>query len=179
MPGPVEGRRAVFLDRDGVLTAGTRRDGRSYAPTTLDELVVLPGAADAVRRLKDAGYVVVVVTNQPDVGNGTFTSAVLDEMHLHLLDVVLADAIEVCTCGDGCRRYKPAPGMLEDAADTHAIDLAASWMVGDRWRDVGAGKAAGCRTVFIDLGYDEALKDQPDHIVSSLDSAVTCIVDRS
>lgn len=168
--------RAVFLDRDGTISTSEVRDGRPYAPTTIEAFAVLPEAPAAVQRLRDAGFRIVVVTNQRDVGDGITSADLLEEMHERLRAVLPVDAIEVCTCGDGCESYKPAPGMLLRAADRLGLDLARSFMVGDRWRDVGAGAAAGCTTVFIDRGYDEALRDVPDHVVNGLNEAVDCIL---
>jgi D-glycero-D-manno-heptose 1,7-bisphosphate phosphatase len=152
------------------------RDGRPYAVRNLADLELLPGVADALTRLHDAGFVLVVVTNQRDVGDGVLAREVLDAMHAELMAALPIDAIEVCTCGDGCRRYKPAPGMLEDAAARLGIDLERSFLVGDRWRDVGAGRAAGCTTIFVDHGYDEALRDEPDHVVASISDAAAVVL---
>lgn len=164
--------RAAFLDRDGVLNQAIVRDGRPYAPRTLEDFVVLPGAPAAVRRLKDAGFLVIVATNQKDVGAGLLTRETLDAMHARLREVVPVDDIRVCTCVDECPCYKPNPGMLLDAARDWNIDLSASVMIGDRWRDIGAGRNAGCTTVFIDRGYAESLRHQPDLVAGDLVDAV-------
>jgi D-glycero-D-manno-heptose 1,7-bisphosphate phosphatase len=164
--------RAAFLDRDGVLNQAIVRDGRPYAPRRLADFIVLREAPEAVRRLKDAGYLIVVATNQKDVGAGLLARETLDAMHAHLRLAVAVDDIRVCTCVDECPCYKPNPGMLLDAARDWNIDLSASVMIGDRWRDVGAGKNAGCRTVFIDRGYAEPLRHTPDLIATDLADAV-------
>lgn len=164
--------RAAFLDRDGVLNEAIVRDGRPYAPHHLEDFRILPEAADAVRRLKDAGYVVIVATNQKDVGEGKFARATLDAMHARLRQAVAVDDIRVCTCVDECPCYKPNPGMLLEAALDWNIDLSASVMIGDRWRDIGAGHNAGCRTVFIDRGYSESLRHTPDLVATDLADAV-------
>ncbi len=164
--------RAAFLDRDGVLNQAIVRDGRPYAPRSLEDFVILPEAAGAVRRLKDAGYLVVVATNQKDVGVGLVTRETLDAMHARLRQAVPVDDIRVCTCVDECPCYKPNPGMLLEAARDWNIDLSASVMIGDRWRDVGAGRNAGCRTIFIDRGYSESLGQTPDMIATDLADAV-------
>lgn len=171
-----DARRAAFLDRDGVIVRAAVRDGKAYAVRALGDLELVPGAAEQVARLRKAGLEVVVVTNQPDVGRGDVAVDVLDAMHGRLRDELGVQEIEVCTCGEGCRRYKPEPGMLVDAADRLGIDLTRSFMIGDRWRDVDAGHAAGCTTVWLDLGYDEPLRGQPDHAVRSLEEAVTVVL---
>ena len=166
-------RRAVFLDRDGVLTRSDVRDGKPYAPRRLEDLELLPGVVETTRALRDAGWLRVVVTNQPDIATGKLTSAVLAAMHDRLREWLPLDDIRTCchTDADACDCRKPKPGLLLAAAREHDIDLRASFMVGDRWRDVSAGKAAGCRTIFLDYGYAEALRDAPDFVVKLLPEA--------
>lgn len=173
-------RRAVFLDRDGVLNRNVVRGGRPYAPTSLAEFVVLPGVPEAVERLRAAGFFAIVVTNQPDVATGKQTLAILADMHELLLRSVPLDDIRVCshTDTDACDCRKPKPGMLVSAAREHDIDLTRSYMVGDRWRDVAAGQAAGCTTVFVDYGYDEPQPTNPDATVTSLPQAADWILRR-
>lgn len=173
--------RAVFLDRDGVLLRPLVEDGKAYAPRTLAEAALVPGAARAVAELKAAGYKVVVVTNQPDVGAGRTPRAVVEAIHRRLRQDLALDAIEVCyhTDADGCTCRKPKPGMLKNAARRYGIDLSQSYMVGDRWRDVDAAKAAGCRALFVDHGYRERLRAAPDRKVGSLAEAVRVILGKS
>jgi D-glycero-D-manno-heptose 1,7-bisphosphate phosphatase len=148
---------AVFLDRDGVLVIPEFRHGRSFAPKRLEDLKFYPDAASALKRLRAAGYRLVVVTNQPDVGNGSIAREVVNEMHARLRATMPVDAIMACfhSQSEDCTCRKPRPGMLIDAAKEFQIDLTTSYMVGDRASDVEAGRAAGCRTVFIDLDYRE------------------------
>jgi D-glycero-D-manno-heptose 1,7-bisphosphate phosphatase len=174
-------RAAVFLDRDGVINANVVRDGKPVAPTTIEELRFLPGVEDAVRRLREAGYTVIVCTNQPDVATGRTSRAIVDSMHALVRDRLKVDDIKACfhTDQDGCDCRKPKPGMLLAAAHEHDIDLAASYMVGDRWRDTAAGQAAGCVTIFVDYGYAQDGPNAPDHVVASLTEAADIILDRS
>ena len=154
--------RAVFLDRDGVLNRAIVRDGRPYPPATLEAFEILPGVFEAVRKLSDAGFLLIGATNQPDVSRGTQRREVIEAMNSQLLDKMPITTILVCyEDGEDCPRRKPNPGLLLEAAEMYRIDLARSFMVGDRWRDVEAGRRAGCRTVFIDLGYAER-RPQPD-----------------
>lgn len=171
-------RPAVFLDRDGVLNQAVVRGGRPYPPDTLGEVVILAGVAQAISRLKKAGYAIVVVTNQPDVATGKQSRKTVEEINAYLGRTLGIDLIKVCYCveGDGCDCYKPKPGMLLEAAGELSLDLKKSFMVGDRWRDVGAGKNAGCGTFFIDYGYREQRPDDPDYSVSSLAQAVDIIL---
>lgn len=171
-------RRAVFLDRDGVLNRPDVRDGRPYAPRRLEDFEILPDAPGALAALSAAGYLLVVVTNQPDVGNGLVKRQVVEAMHAHMRAVLPIDATKVCyhRQTEECTCRKPRPGMLLEAGVELAIDLTASVMVGDRWSDVAAGRAAGCLTVFVDRNYDEPRPEAPDAIVGSLGEAVSGIL---
>ena len=170
--------RAVFLDRDGVLNECRVIDGKPYPPESVETFRVIPKAYDACRQLKEAGFALIVVTNQPDIGRGTQTIEALEAMHDVLRDALPIDTIKACTHGkDGeCECRKPKPGMLLQAAEELGIDLASSFMVGDRWRDIDCGHAAGCRTVFIDYQYDEKLRQTPDAVVSDIGQAADWIL---
>jgi D-glycero-D-manno-heptose 1,7-bisphosphate phosphatase len=175
-------RPAVFLDRDGTLNREFVRDDRPYPPARLEEFELYPGVPEACDRLARAGFVLVVATNQPDVGRGTRDRALVEAMHAKLRQSIPAIAL-VQACfhagaehGQPCACRKPAPGLLQDAAHRLGLDLARSWMVGDRWRDVDCGRAAGCRTVFIDRGYAEALRARPDFAVRDLGEAAGIIL---
>jgi D-sedoheptulose 7-phosphate isomerase len=172
-------RRAVFLDRDGVINRAFVRDGKPLPPPTLQELEVLPDVPEALHDLKSHGYQLLVVTNQPDVGRGKQSRAALDAMHQSLSASLPIDDILVCTHTDEdhCDCRKPLPGMLLEAARKHNVDLAASFMVGDRWRDIEAGYNAGCKTILVDYGYSERPPDRaPDLRVGSLREAADWII---
>lgn len=172
-------RRAVFLDRDGVINRAIVRAGKPFPPDTLDELEILPGVARALERLRAAGFLNIVVTNQPDVATGKQRLEVVESMHRQLQDSLAIDAISACyhVQADECPCRKPRPGMLLDAARRFEIDLAGSFMVGDRWRDVGAGHAAGCAAaLFIDYAYKERGPAQPHVLVKSLADAVERVI---
>jgi D-glycero-D-manno-heptose 1,7-bisphosphate phosphatase len=175
--------RAVFLDRDGVLNQPVVKDGVPCPPAQLSEFKLYPDVAEGCARLKDAGFLLIVVTNQPDVGRGTQTREAIRAMHARLTAELPAIAdIEVCfhagsAHGDPCDCRKPKPGMLLRAAATHQIDLKRSFLIGDRWRDVDCAHAAGCRAVFIDHGYREQLRELPEFTVSNFSEAVTAIME--
>jgi D-glycero-D-manno-heptose 1,7-bisphosphate phosphatase len=171
---------AVFLDRDGVINANIERNGKPVAPTSLEQFQLLPGVEEAVARLKAAGYLVIVATNQPDVSTGLTPQSVVEAMHAEIRRRMPVDDIRVCyhVDKDQCTCRKPKPGLLLEAATAHGIDLATSYMVGDRWKDTEAGKAAGCLTVFVDFGYEQDGPNKPDIIVKSLPEAVTEILAR-
>ena len=173
------GRRAVFLDRDGVINQPKVVNGKPYPPASCEEFILLPGVPEACQRLKAAGWLLVVATNQPDVGRGTLPRQTVEAIHARMLAALPIDRVEVCYDPGGSQPpnedRKPRPGMLLRAARELGIDLARSYMVGDRWRDIDCGAAAGCATLFIDYGYDEPLRAQPNHRVKSLLEAAKLI----
>jgi D-glycero-D-manno-heptose 1,7-bisphosphate phosphatase len=167
---------AVFLDRDGVLNRAVIRNGQPYPPASVDQLEILPGVPAALDRLKRAGYRLVVVTNQPDIARGVTSPEAVEAIHQKLRESLTLDEIRVCPHddADACACRKPRPGLLLAPA---TIDVGTSIMVGDRWRDIDAGKAAGCRwTILIDYGYAEKLLHEPDVRVSSLSEAAEWIL---
>jgi D-glycero-D-manno-heptose 1,7-bisphosphate phosphatase len=171
--------KAVFLDRDGVINRFTLRDGTPRPPAGLAELAIYPDVAEALRRLKQAGYLLIVVTNQPDIARGTQTRAVVDGINAALGEALPIDEFLVCAHDDGarCACRKPKPGMVLEAAARHRVDLQRSFLIGDRWRDIDCGAAAGVRTVFIERGYRErAPEHAPDFVAESLGGAVEWIL---
>ena len=174
--------RAVFLDRDGVINRAIIRENLPYPPTRVSEFEILPGVREACERFRRAGYLLVVATNQPDVGRGLVPREAVEAMHEQMNTLLPLDRIETCYHpGQGqsnCDCRKPKPGMLLRAARELGIDLKNSWMVGDRWRDVDCGHAAGCRTVFIESHYAEPLKQKPDFVAQDLPSAAEIILSR-
>jgi D-glycero-D-manno-heptose 1,7-bisphosphate phosphatase len=178
-----EVRRAVFLDRDGVINRALERDGLPHSPASLDEFEILPGVAATCAKLKQAGYLLIVATNQPDVGRGALKREIVEMIHVEMCRQLPVDRVEVCYHpGKGqsdCDCRKPKPGMLLRAARELGIDLAQSWMVGDRWRDIDCGHAAGCRTIFIDRGYAEVLRQKPHFSAGNLAEAADIILRES
>ena len=173
--------RAVFLDRDGVINAPEIRDGKPYPPTRAEHFHLLPGVRKACDRLRKAGFLLVVVTNQPDVGRGQQDVSVVEKIHQIMCQLLPIDRVEVCfDAGDQASAFrKPEPGMLYRAANELDIDLSKSYMVGDRWRDVDCGRAAGCTTIFIDRGYREQLRQQPHFKVKDLSEAASIVLANS
>lgn len=171
--------RAVFLDRDGVINANVERDGKPVAPRRLEDFHLLPGAVEAVQRLKAAGFLIVVVTNQPDVRTGHISMETMDAMHAELRKRMPIDDIKACfhVDADNCDCRKPKPGMILDAARELDIDLGKSYVVGDRWRDIEAGRSAGCLTILVDYGYEQDGPLRPTATVRSLSEAAAVIVD--
>ena len=173
---------AVFLDRDGTLNVQIVREGKPYAPERPEDFRLYDGVPQACKALKAAGFALVVATNQPDVGRGLVPRENIEAMHAELLrQIPEIDRVEVSYDpgrGEKSPRRKPEPGMLLDAARDLGLDLAASWMVGDRWRDIDCGKRAGVRTVFIDYGYLEENSQKPDYTVKTFPEAAAVILAR-
>ncbi len=174
-------QKAVFLDRDGVINKAIVKNKNPYPPQSLQEFFIVEDAHELLTGLKEAGFLLVVVTNQPDVARGQQKRSVVEKMNKLLAEKLPIDDIYVCWEGwDGmCNCRKPKPGLLVDAAKKHRINMEKSFIIGDRWRDISAGKAASCRTVFIDYEYDEVLRDKPDCTVTNLRDAVRWIVKQS
>jgi D-glycero-D-manno-heptose 1,7-bisphosphate phosphatase len=170
--------RAVFLDRDGVLAVPEFRDGRSFAPRRVADFRLYNDASASAARLRAGGFTLVVVTNQPDVGDGLVELSVVEEMHRIMAAALPVDAIESCYHGhhEVCDCRKPKPGMLRRAAERFGVDCRRSFMVGDRGSDVAAGEAVGCTTILIDLGYTGVDLGSPDHKVASLSEATDIIL---
>lgn len=171
--------RAVFLDRDGVINQSVVRNGKPYPPTHLDEVKLVANAVESLKQLKELGFLLIVVTNQPDVRRGTTLKQTVEQIHAVLRSQLPIDDFFVCYHDDEdqCQCRKPLPGLLLEAARKHGINIGQSFLVGDRWRDIEAGAAAGCRTILIDYNYKEQKsKNLPDATVFSLAEAVNWIV---
>ena len=173
-------KRAVFLDRDGVLNRAFVRNGRPYPPRNVSELEILPGVEPALGKLQAAGFLLIVVTNQPDVARGATTREEVEKINAALGSVLPIDEFRTCyhDTEAGCECRKPKPGALLAAAALHDIDLSASYMVGDRWRDTEAGQQAGCNTIFLDYGYQEKQPNAVDYRAGSLSEAAEIILRR-
>jgi len=173
--------RAIFLDRDGVINRAVVRNGKPHSPANVAEMEILPGVPEALHRLHAAGFLLIVVTNQPNVSRGIQTRASIEAIHTALRAALPLSDIRVCyhDDADGCRCRKPAAGMLLDATRDEGIDLSTSFMVGDRWRDIEAGRRAGCKTVFIDYDYAEPKPVDFDFKAASLAASVEWILSHS
>lgn len=171
--------KAVFLDRDGVLNKAIIRNGKPYPPATLEEFEVVEGVPEALLRLKALGYLLIGATNQPDVARGTTSKAFVETVHARLLNELPLLEMKVCyhDDADNCPCRKPLPGLLVEAAKEHKIDLSKSFMIGDRWKDIDAGKNAGCQTIWINQGYAENIPS-PDFVTVSLLDAVNWIKEK-
>lgn len=170
--------RAVFLDRDGIINKSVIKNGKPYPPDSLETLEWTPDIQKNCQNLVDAGFALFVATNQPDVATKKTPIETVNAIHNKIISFLPIKEIFVCyhTDVDHCECRKPKPGMLLDAAKKWGISLSESIMIGDRWRDIEAGKNAGCRSIFVDYGYDEKLTIPPDKTVTSVTKAIDYIL---
>jgi D-glycero-D-manno-heptose 1,7-bisphosphate phosphatase len=175
-------RRAVFLDRDGVLNRVVVRNGKPHPPQTVKEFELYDDVADGCARLRAADFLLIVITNQPDVGRGTQSREVVEAMHRKMQSAVPSlDHIEICYhagehYGQPCDCRKPRPNLILRAIAQLNIDPKRSYVVGDRWRDVDCARAAGCRAILIERGYKESLREAPDFTVTNFNDAVSAVL---
>jgi D-glycero-D-manno-heptose 1,7-bisphosphate phosphatase len=171
-------KRAAFLDRDGVINAISLLNGIPIPPRKSDDVIILDGVVEAVGLLKEAGFVPVVVTNQPDVARGKTSRTLIEEINQTISSQTGIDFFYICFHDDvdGCECRKPKAGLLIQAAKNLKLDLSRSFLVGDRWRDISAGLAAGVACYFIDYSYGERLPEQPFIRVSSLLEAAHLVI---
>ena len=175
-------RRAVFLDRDGVINRVAVRNGTPHPPSHAEEFELYEDVPDGCARLKAANFVLVVITNQPDVGRGTQSRETVEAMNLKMQSALpLLDRVETCyhageRYGQPCDCRKPRPGMILRAVAELNIDPETSYVIGDRWRDVDCARAAGCRAIFIQRSYKESLREAPDFTVANFNEAVSAVL---
>jgi D-glycero-D-manno-heptose 1,7-bisphosphate phosphatase len=170
--------RAVFLDRDGVLCQAVVINGKPYPPKDANSAIITPEAKELLTQLKSLGFLLIVVTNQPDVARGTRTTENVLAINKKLADQLPLDDFKICFHDniDNCPCRKPKPGLILAAAEEKAIDLSQSWIVGDRASDIEAGRAAGLTTIFLDFDYAEVKPAQPDFVFKSLKDAINHII---
>lgn len=156
-------KKAIFLDRDGVLNAAIVKNGKPYPPRTLTEVIIGEEVLPALQQLKGAGFLLIGITNQPDVARGQSSHQQVESINALLMAKLPIDEIRVCyhDDDDGCHCRKPLPGLILAAAADWKINLTHSYMIGDRWKDIDAGYAAGCQTVWIEAGYQERPPQPP------------------
>lgn len=170
---------AVFLDRDGILNRAVVRDGKPFPPAKLEDVEILEGAVASLHQLAESGYALIGITNQPDVARGTQTREVVESINAFIQSRLPVREIYVCyhDSADQCDCRKPKPGLIWQAAQKFELDLSLSWMVGDRWKDIAAGQAAGLKTIFVDYHYHETCLGAPaDFVVADTASIANIIL---
>jgi D-glycero-D-manno-heptose 1,7-bisphosphate phosphatase len=170
--------KAVFLDRDGVINKALVKDGKPFSPHNFNDLKILPGVKKSLRALRDSNWLIIVITNQPDVARGKITKEEVEKINNFLKNNLSVDEIYTCyhDNNDFCDCRKPQAGALTAAAKNNGIDLNKSFMIGDRWSDIEAGDRAGCKTFFIDYSYKEKRPSNFTFKVKSLAEAVDIIL---
>jgi D-glycero-D-manno-heptose 1,7-bisphosphate phosphatase len=173
--------KAVFLDRDGVLNEAPVRDGKPFSPMTVAEVIIPPDVPGALSRLRQSGFRLIMTTNQPNIARGSQSREAVYAIIRYVSDTLQLHGAEICEHDDAddCDCRKPKPGMLLRAAERDHIALTESFMVGDRWRDIEAGRRAGCRTILIGNGYGEAMNSTADAMVATLSDAADWILAQS
>lgn len=176
-------RRAIFLDRDGVLNAAIVQNGHPMSPRCLEDFHLVPRAAELLERCRQAGFLLCVITNQPELARGYIAWPLLESMHAILRKELPLDDILVCPHDDadacGCR--KPQPGLLLQAAERWNIALRDSFVIGDTWRDMVAGRAVGCQTALLEAGYNRAVEADfsGDSLAAVVEQILACPAWRS
>ena len=173
-------KKAIFLDRDGVINKIFIKNGLPFSPPTFDELEILPGVKEAILRFKKKNFLCLLVTNQPDVSRGKMHKEIVIKMNNYLKEEIQLDDIFVCyhDDDDNCKCRKPKPGLLLEASKKWNVDFKKSFIVGDRWRDIQAGKKVGCKTIFLDYKYKEIKPKNPNFITDTLLNA-TYIIEKA
>jgi len=156
----INGLPTVFLDRDGIINRAIIHDGKPYPPSKLDDFEILPGSISSLLRLANFGYVLIGITNQPDVARGTQSREIVESFNALIQSKLPITEIFVCYHDnvDNCECRKPKPGLILKATEKYGLDLSRSWMVGDRWKDITAGQAVGLKTIFVNYDYAETYK---------------------
>jgi D-glycero-D-manno-heptose 1,7-bisphosphate phosphatase len=169
---------AIFLDRDGIMNRAVVRDGRPFPPASMEEFEILPGALISLPKLASSGYVLIGITNQPDVARGTQTRQRVESFNALLQSNLPVHEIFVCYHDnlDHCECRKPRPGLILQAAQKYNLDLSQSWMVGDRWKDIAAGQALGLKTIFVNYHYVEPFEGPPADFIVEDTSALADII---
>jgi D-glycero-D-manno-heptose 1,7-bisphosphate phosphatase len=170
-------KRAIFLDRDGVINQAIVRNGKAYPPASIEEVVITDGALEGLTSLKNSGYVLLVATNQPDVARGKLTREIVEEINAYLMEQLPLDRIYTCYHDDAdrCECRKPLPGLILRGALEWGVDPSQSFLIGDRYKDIEAGRISGCTTILIGGSYSEAATTKPDYVVKDLITAVKII----
>ena len=174
-------KRAIFFDRDGVITVSKRINGKGYAPRNLMDFCLYEDAKSSIRKTKEAGFLNIVVSNQPDIATGLLQPSVLNEMNIVLFKELALDDVFNCQhiLEDNCNCRKPKPGMIYTAVEKYEIDLSSSWIIGDRDSDIEAGIIAGVRTIFIDRRWVSENGFYADFRCESLCDAVDLIFENT
>ena len=166
--------RCVFLDRDGIINEALAIEGKPYPPNNVREIKIVDGVDELLKYLKSKGFITVVITNQPDVGNRLQDKKIVEKINSYLMDSLLIDDLFSCyhTAKDKCLCRKPKTKLFELAKEKYNIDFSQSWVIGDRWKDVEAGKNIGAKTIFVDYQYREKQPKEPDFTIKQVSEII-------
>jgi len=169
--------KAIFIDRDGVMNKVIMRNGKPSSPWKLEEFEIFPDVKECLETFREMGFLNIVFTSQPDISRGNLKIEDLEKMHKIILETLPVDDIKFCPHDDkdNCQCRKPKPGLLLEAAKAWSIDLENSFVIGDSWKDIGAGEAAGCKTILIRRNYNKDLKENYNFEVENLKEAIKII----
>jgi len=169
--------KAIFIDRDGVINRVIMRDGKPSSPWKLEEFEILPDVKECLKAFKKMGFLNIIFTSQPDISRGSLKMEELKKMHKVISETLLVDEIKFCPHDDkdNCSCRKPKPGLILDAVKKWSIDLDKSYVVGDSWKDIGAGKSAGCKTFLLRREYNKNYQKDYDFEISNLKQMVEII----
>ncbi|HOV88836.1 MAG TPA: HAD family hydrolase [Candidatus Paceibacterota bacterium] len=173
----MENRRAIFLDRDGVINKAIIRAGGFSSPWSLDEFEIIDEVEEVLKEFKKLEFLNIIITNQPDIARGNLLLRELEKMHQIILERLPVDDIQYCPHDDkdNCDCRKPKPGMILRAAQKWNIDLNHSYVIGDRWKDIKASKAAGCKAFLIRREYNLDYQEDYDFEINNLKEVVEFI----
>jgi D-glycero-D-manno-heptose 1,7-bisphosphate phosphatase len=162
--------KAVFLDRDGIVNRALIINKKPYPPLSVSDTFPIKEISELIKSWHDKGYLVIVITNQPDVANHLVEKSEVDKINRYLKSLVGFDDIFVCYHSekDNCDCRKPKVGLFKQAKEKYNIAFSKSWMIGDRKKDIDAGKKIGCQTIFVDYDYDEKKPKNFDYTVESV-----------
>ncbi len=170
-------KKAIFLDRDGVINKVILSDGKPFSPRKFNEFEFLPQVEKALSYLRKLGFINIIVTNQPDIARGLVEMKELNKMHTLIREKLPVDDLMVCPHDDkdNCTCRKPKPGMLIEASEKWGIELKKSYLIGDSWKDMEAGKSVSCKTILIDMPYNHEAKSEYrvknwDEVVETIDN---------
>jgi len=169
--------KALFWDRDGVLNKIIMRDGKPSSPWRIEEFEILPDVKRCLEKTKEMGFLNIVFTSQPDISRGFLKTEELEKMHRIISKTLSVDEIKFCPHDDkdNCECRKPKPGLIVEAVKKWSIDLDKSYVVGDSWKDIKAGKSVGCKTFLLRKKYNKDYKEDYDFEINSLKQMVEII----
>lgn len=161
-------KKAIFFDRDGTLIkTNLSKKNTPIAIKTIKELKIFSSVPSILKKLKN-DYLIFIITNQPDVGRKKNTKKNVKKINDYLLKTLPITKIYTCYCStNNCKYRKPKPGMILKASKEYNLDLKKSFVIGDRFKDINAGRAANCKTIFIDKNYNEKIKKKPLFVINN------------